>query len=200
MAKKVLISSYRAPYNKKTKRYAWFSRIIQKDLAKVLEDKSFPEWEWQPNEPFEARFRILQFTRGSSSCKLLMVKFEDYSKYQKDNHGRDFVMYEVFMEDAPDIIRNSIYGIIEGKFKFIKRGSNYGIMLVNNDNYEDISPAIETFLCEYCFKNSVFVFNDEHSSNKIPLEKFQEVSIEVQREFPEINIQHINHIIRKYIL
>lgn len=76
-----------------------------------------PDTEWKENFVFKARICITGFNRGCSSAKMIA---EDLETQQK---------YEIFLNDALDIIRISDGCCVEGEFTFAKCGQNYGIKL-----------------------------------------------------------------------
>lgn len=86
--------------------------------------------EERPNIPFEETFYIMGFTRGCSSCKMLLRRTADYAINQ-DECAYPKIDYEVFMSDSTEIIRKMTNGTIKGTFEFCKKGQNYGIRLTD---------------------------------------------------------------------
>lgn len=84
------------------------------------------------NYEFKGKFIVDYFSRGCSSCKMILRPYKDYLK---NGLGYEYKCddVEVFMNDAPEIIMKMVNGVIEGTFTFVKRGSNFGVMLVNKD-------------------------------------------------------------------
>lgn len=77
------------------------------------------------NYIFQETFEITGFSRGCSSAKLCMRKVTD----NPDEHGW-YNRWEVFLTDSINVIENSNKRIVSGKWTFTKRGSNWGIKLV----------------------------------------------------------------------
>lgn len=69
-----------------------------------------------------------------------------------DDHEEDFnyvksVYYQVFLTDSKEVIQNMTYGIIYGKWTFVKRGENFGIKLV------DVLPGIHKLTLDMIAKD-----------------------------------------------
>lgn len=78
--------------------------------------KGIPHHYEDPFE-FDAVMNIDTFKRGNSSTKMIL----------RDENN---VYYEVFVSDMKEIIINMEHGIISGRFKYVKKGQDYGIKLV----------------------------------------------------------------------
>lgn len=89
-----------------------------------------PRDEERENYEFKEKYIINYFSRGRSSCKMILRSYNDYLKnglgYSHESND-----IEVFMTDAPEIISKMINGVIEDTFTFVKRGTNYGVKLAN---------------------------------------------------------------------
>ena len=73
--------------------------------------------EWRDNKPFNASLCYDGYGRGRSSAVI----------YFKDMKG---TRYSVFMSDFDKIAPLMVGGVIEGTFEFVKKGSNYGLQLM----------------------------------------------------------------------
>lgn len=73
-----------------------------------------------PNYEFEDVLTFESFSRGCSSVKAHFVS---------DNTG---LKYEMFISDFADVLKSDCIANcrIKGKFTFVKKGKNYGVMLV----------------------------------------------------------------------
>jgi hypothetical protein len=78
-------------------------------------------YEWKPNYVFEDELQFLGFYRGRSSAG---ITFE--SKKHKSQ-------YTMFLIDFKDLILNNLveFGKIQGKWTFVKRGTNFGVRFLN---------------------------------------------------------------------
>jgi hypothetical protein len=72
---------------------------------------------WRPNADFAAKLTYVDYSRGRSAAYLNM----------KDENGK-FVT--VFMKEFGEMIPHLRDGAIDGIFRFIKRGQNFGCKLV----------------------------------------------------------------------
>lgn len=86
-----------------------------------------PPWvenvEWRPNEPFERVLRIEGSKRGRSAAYLVW----------KDETGATFPM---FLIDIVGLIQEgrTVHGIAAGWWKVSRRGLNYGIQFISEQN------------------------------------------------------------------
>ena len=78
---------------------------------------------FKPNDPFIATLKIQEIHRGRSAAGFIWV----------DQSG---VEYYMFMKDTLELLKNPFVkidgGSVHGTWKFVKRGSNYGICWINN--------------------------------------------------------------------
>lgn len=94
-------------------------------------------WEWKENFVFYDILKFQSFSRGCSSAKAV---------FKSQVNGK---MYEMFLVDLSDLIERApiLHGVVEGFFTFSKRGQNYGVKLVHendtlqtNDNQQTTTP------------------------------------------------------------
>ena len=73
-----------------------------------------------PNFEFEDTLIFKHFSRGRSSVK---------AHFESQNTGKK---YEMFISDLEDVILNNSLtnGRVSGKFTFVKKGQNYGVLLL----------------------------------------------------------------------
>lgn len=83
--------------------------------------------EEKDNYVFKADLYIAGYERGCSSAVMLLVPYRDKDK---DRWSRKF-HYRVFMSDIEDIVKEMVKGRIKGTFTFVKKGSDYGLKLIN---------------------------------------------------------------------
>lgn len=75
---------------------------------------------WEDNEVFEASLKFKGFQRGRSAAHAIYTKADDES-------------WEVtmFMTDLKDVINAGLAPLyLSGRFKYVKRGTNFGVKLV----------------------------------------------------------------------
>lgn len=130
MAKKTLLVPY------KNGRPCWWDGEVS-DKIKVGEKVELGKCngkvefaERRPITEFTASFEIVGFTRGRSSVKLCLVDVKEPTP--KGIYARKF-QYEVFLSDAIDTISKAKNMIVSGQWTFVKRGSNWGIKLIESD-------------------------------------------------------------------
>lgn len=91
-------------------------------------DRLYPNGElaemFIPNFVFEDTLIFTRFSRGRSSVK---AHFE--SKYTE-------LKYEMFISDFQNVLKQNRIGNchVTGRFTFVKKGQNYGIVLLKNEN------------------------------------------------------------------
>lgn len=73
--------------------------------------------EWRANEEFEDTLTYAGYGRGRSAAFFCF----------KRANGK---IVNVFMRDFEDMVPNMTMGQITGRFRFVKRGQNYGCVLV----------------------------------------------------------------------
>ena len=78
---------------------------------------------WQDNVPFHRRMQFTGYYRGRSAAGFEMVDHDGF-------------VYPVFMSDMDAIIKHGIEsgGYIEATWIVSKRGQNYGVLMVEEDN------------------------------------------------------------------
>ncbi|WP_329405375.1 hypothetical protein OG563_26325 [Nocardia vinacea] len=86
----------------------------------MLAHVAWRETEWHDNVPFDATMRFITYGRGRSSVKFRMVDTVT---------GRQ---WEMFAIDLLHLLENAVVdrGIVSGRWEVVKRGSNYGLMLI----------------------------------------------------------------------
>lgn len=75
--------------------------------------------EWRPNEPFRARIRLGHFVRGRSAAYVIWADDKDSG-----------VTYPMFLTDLEHLLREfgvSRRGRVNGTWRVVKRGHNYGL-------------------------------------------------------------------------
>jgi hypothetical protein len=75
---------------------------------------------WEDNEVFEAKLKFKRFQRGRSAAHAIYTKVDDES-------------WEVtmFMTDLKDVIDKGFAPLyLTGRFEYVKRGTNFGVKLV----------------------------------------------------------------------
>lgn len=75
---------------------------------------------WRDNEVFEAELEFKGFQRGRSAAHAVYVKADDKS-------------WEVtmFITDLKDVIKQGLAPLyLSGRFEYVKRGTNFGVRLV----------------------------------------------------------------------
>jgi hypothetical protein len=78
-----------------------------------------PRVDWRQNDPFDDRLTFMSFSRGRSAA---------YMHFERAN-GKTVCM---FLTDLADAIPHMAGGVIEGRFQFTKRGTNYGVRLLES--------------------------------------------------------------------
>lgn len=87
-----------------------------------------------PNEyQFNATLKFIGIRKGyGSGCKVFV---EDTERTYIDKYGREQpVIYGIFLTDSYDVIIEMDHGIMSGTFRVCKRGQDYGIKLLKNEN------------------------------------------------------------------
>ena len=81
-----------------------------------------------PNFEFEDTLIFKHFSRGRSSVK---AHFESLHTGKK---------YEMFVSDLEDVIlkRHFVNGCMSGIFTFVKKGQNYGVMLLKGGEVDEV--------------------------------------------------------------
>lgn len=83
---------------------------------------SYPEsWKgvvWRDNVPFDGTLVYAGYSRGRSSA---LIEFLNYA---------DGKRVSMFMTDFDKAARRMTNGMLSGRFRYVKRGQNYGIQLV----------------------------------------------------------------------
>jgi len=89
------------------------------NLVDYPENRYDEEYEWIENHEFEAILTIDTYHRGRSSVKFIL----------KDDSG---TCYEMFVTDMLNLVKTAKIenGKVHGKWTFCKRGANYGIKMV----------------------------------------------------------------------
>lgn len=127
MAKKELLVPFR---NDKP---CWWDGEVSDKLkvgeVELRKDGYYRKSERKANYEFEARMKIVVFTRGRSSVKLVLNDIDE--PYPKDKYARKFE-WEVFLSDAIETISRSTDMVVAGKWTFCKRGQNWGIKLIES--------------------------------------------------------------------
>lgn len=79
--------------------------------------------EWRENEPFEAELALNDMRSGRSAKYVLW----------HDKEGHEFPMFVV---DLLDLLKGNVvrYGVVDGRFAVRKRGQNYGLVFVGEDD------------------------------------------------------------------
>jgi hypothetical protein len=72
---------------------------------------------------YELTLEYSGYGRGNSSAVLYFIG---------ENNKGNVEHYQVFLSDLEDIINHTVNGSIKGKFKFVKKGRNYGLKLVES--------------------------------------------------------------------
>ena len=83
-------------------------------------DGGYKEPTWREVEPFEATLEYVHYTRGRSSVTFV---WQDLKTGQQ---------YPMFLTDMDKIVKLVQVGRIRGTWEASKRGTNYGIRLVQN--------------------------------------------------------------------
>ena len=94
------------------------------------EGNSFDE-EVDANKTYNLDLTFLSYSRGCSSAVLIYVPTDKLKEYKDGSYGK--LHYNVFMSDVEYIILNSIKGRIKGTFRFVKKGQNYGLQLIEKE-------------------------------------------------------------------
>lgn len=122
------IKSYRAPVRKKGTNDA--GQIYWYCPGKPGEYGKDSHFDWFENEPFREDFRIVGFSRGRSSTKMIMVPLKKYKKLSEEDWCSNIQKYEVFVSDSLEVIEAAEHGIIKGQmWEYCKKGSNYGLRI-----------------------------------------------------------------------
>ena len=117
------IKSYRAPVWKKGTNNA--GRICWYCPGKPGEYGKDSHFDWFENEPFQEDFRIVGFSRGCSSTKMIIIPLKKYKRWEYKIQE-----YEVFVSDSLEVIEAAEHGIIKGQmWEYCKKGSNYGLRI-----------------------------------------------------------------------
>ena len=126
MAKKELLVPFR------NGRPCWWDGEVSSKLkvgeVETRNDSYYKTCERKQNYEFEADMRIVEFGRGRSSVKLIL---EDINEPEPTEKYQSKFRYEVFLSDAIDTISKGMDMIVSGKWTFVKRGSNWGIKLID---------------------------------------------------------------------
>lgn len=127
MAKKELLVPFR---NDKP---CWWDGEVSDKLTigevELREDSYYRKSERKANYEFEAKMKIVGFTRGRSSVKLVLNDIAETLPAEK--YARKFG-WEVFLSDAIETISKAKDMIINGRWTFVKRGKNWGIKLIES--------------------------------------------------------------------
>ena len=77
--------------------------------------------EWKDNFEFYAVLRAEDFVRGRSAARVVMVDEDDPN-----------LKFEMFLTDWTHMMQHCVmrFGEVGGHWTFVKRGTNYGLMLV----------------------------------------------------------------------
>jgi hypothetical protein len=74
--------------------------------------------EWRDNVPFEDTLIYDGYGRGRSSATL---------HFKRDSTGTEV---QFFMSDFDDIVKHMGFGMLRGRFEFVKKGQNYGCKML----------------------------------------------------------------------
>lgn len=106
---------------------------MKKQTWKIHFNKGVPcKWdgdvhdEERDNYVFECDLYIAGYSRGCSSAVMLLVPYKNKDK----DYFSQKIVYQVFMSDIKDIVKEMIKGRIKGSFTWTKKGANYGLKLV----------------------------------------------------------------------
>lgn len=79
-----------------------------------------PAYIWEDNAPFRATFNFKRFERGRSAAHAIYAK--------ADAPDWEAVM---FLSDLEDVLQRGLsLKKLQGRFVYVKRGSNYGIQML----------------------------------------------------------------------
>lgn len=73
---------------------------------------------WKDNYEFLDELEYIEYSRGRSSTIF-------YFKSKKDSKS-----YSMFISDFNKVVSKMTNGIIVGRFTFVKKGSNYGVQMI----------------------------------------------------------------------
>jgi len=76
------------------------------------------KYAWKPNFEFEDTLEYVGYARGRSAA---------YLKFRSKRNQKNYCM---FMTDFDGCAHSLIFGELEGRFTFIKRGQNYGLQFL----------------------------------------------------------------------
>ena len=102
----------------KTKKGSYKIPFLGKDQVVYA---GYGEYEWRENEPFIDVIEYQGYSRGRSAANF---------SFKSCMNGQT---YNMFMTDMSDIIPHMQKGILKGRFKFVKRGQNYGLRLLEDE-------------------------------------------------------------------
>jgi hypothetical protein len=83
----------------------------------IYPDSRRVEPDWRNNDPFEDELTFVSFSRGRSAAYL-------------DFKRKGGTSVTVFLKEFVDMVPHLVGGVVKGRFQFIKRGQNYGCILL----------------------------------------------------------------------
>lgn len=98
-------------------------KLIQVPFDKDGNQLHYPEYntkEYKDNYVFDDKLEFRYFCRGRSAAYALF----------KSTNINDCRQYTMFLTDLEQIMHKMTNGVISGKFTFVKRGQNFGVSLI----------------------------------------------------------------------
>jgi hypothetical protein len=96
-----MASNYQIPYDTDTRNHLTHDRGYQ-----IV---------WYPNKEWEDELQLVKYTRGRSSVTFV---------FRSIINGDEF---HAFVSNSFEIFKDSVGGVISGRFTFVKKGSDYGV-------------------------------------------------------------------------
>jgi len=83
------------------------------------------------NKTYNLDLTFYSYSRGCSSAVIIFVPTDKMDLYEDGYYKK--LHYNVFLSDLETIIKNCIKGRIKGTFRFVKKGQNYGLQLIEKE-------------------------------------------------------------------
>ena len=93
-------------------------------------------YDWRTNKPFSADLVFLEFLRGRSAANFIGRVENTYCEDVDYGDLLDGCKVTIFMSDMLEMVKNSKIEngrLKDGLFDFVKKGSNYGIHLIHEN-------------------------------------------------------------------
>lgn len=81
---------------------------------------SYKPHEWRDNYVFDDVLKFEHFERGRSAAHAIF------------RSGSNNATYQMFLTHLADVMRGINYGLLDGRFTFIKKGKNYGVVRIGD--------------------------------------------------------------------